>query len=144
MTEFKCTASPVFLNGKDTYRLYLSIGVLSMGDTIVPVKNKTVTLIVLSKPVGTYWGWQYDVQLVDSARFNDPPFFPDFLPEGTKMIRIGTYSYSGDSMDWGPTKPFEESLTPQQALHLAIETLENFRDEYSDVGPIIDKLNKAL
>ena len=51
---------------------------------------------------------------------------------------VCTSPYSGDP-DWGPSV-----LNRKEAVQLAIETLENFRDEYSDVGPIIDKLKRAL
>lgn len=143
MVEFILTTTfyPITMRGK--FRGCFSMGRLSMGDVIAPVKDKTLMMVVATKAEPTPDGWLYDVELMDTTRHQDPPFIDDILPIGTAFIRTGHSGYSGD-LEWGPARPFEETLTPQQALKLAIETLENFSDEYSDVQPIIDKLKKAL
>jgi len=136
----------MFQTSRDnTFGMYLSTPFLHMGSAIAPVKDKSLQLLVRTNAVPTTLGWRYDVSLMDPDR---PllPFIEHVLPEGTEFVRIAESIYSGDT-DWGPTKPpveLEEILTPQQALQLAIENFEHFRDEYREIAPLIDKLKKSL
>lgn len=128
--------------GRETFSVYFSIGALSPGDVVAPKLAAREEWVILAGPHPTQMGWMYEVERTD-------PDMTAYLPTAWKIadtvfIKKRSHGYGGDDNEWGPAKPFEESLTPQQALRLAIETLENFRDEYSDVGPIIDKLKKAL
>ena len=143
MIEFRITAD---LRGSyvgmqhETFELPLSIGVLTAGDRISPVTAKNYELLIVSGPEETRRGWVYAAQCIN----NEPDsYFPEELcKKDTVFIRARQNGYSG-SLDWGPARPFEESLTVYQALDLAIETLKNFEAEYSEVGAIIERLKKA-
>lgn len=117
--------------------IYLDTPFLRLGDMVRPARIKNILLVIQSRAQPTPLGWVYSA----TSYLNGKAAIVQMAP-GTTMVRTG--ALVPGIHDWGPTREPESVLTSQQGLQLAIDTLKNFEDEYSDVRPIIERLEKSL
>lgn len=130
------------LHPKDRGEVFLSTPFLHPGDKVAPKYRKDLFFIILNDRTPTLDGWRYE-----AAGYSNGMLLPIRVDPNCELVVMGAHLYSDTWADWGPERKVQEMgeiLTPQQGLQLAINTLAEFEDEYSDVRPIIEKLEKTL
>lgn len=133
--EFKVLCDALILEGEYS-KVLVNSNVFRPGDRFAPPGLTDAAVIIQTPAVPTVGGWEYTVTPVRAKSV--------LFKEGTVVEHTGSSNYSEVANDWGKVLEPEEVLTSYQAVKLAIETLENFVDEYSDVQPVIDKLKRSL